>query len=123
MTEPSDQPIESVPPTGPSPDVETDAVANPYCTGVPPVRCNPSLEELYHYMDGFLDEGRAAEVRQRLADCRGCGEIYDVQTQFRRLIEQRCQTELPPDLKDKVFGAIAEISLGPARPDRPDRSS
>ncbi len=109
MTEPSDHPTESDPPPG----FEADAVANPFCMGAPPLRCNPSLDELYRYMDGFLDEGREAEVRNRLADCRGCGEIYDLQTQFRRLIEQRCQTELPPNLKDKVFGAIAEIELGP----------
>ena len=72
--------------------------------------CRPSLEELFHYMDGALDDDRRATMRSHLDACRGCGELYHVQAGFRHLIEMRChQTELPPDLPQRVFQAITDL--------------
>jgi len=66
-------------------------------------------------MDGALDDRRRADVRSHLDDCGGCGELYDVQAQFRRLVEVRCRAELPADLPDRVFNAIAALGLPPKR--------
>ena len=45
--------------------------------------CRPSLEELFHYMDGALDDDRRATMRSHLDACRGCGELYHVQAGYR----------------------------------------
>ena len=46
--------------------------------GQQPVGCQPSLEELYNYMDGYMDEQRQAAVRTHLSKCGGCEEFYQV---------------------------------------------
>ena len=78
-----------------------------------PAGCTPSLEELYRYMDGALDGSRKAHVESHLHACGGCGQLYDVQAQFLRLIGVRCKEPLPPDLPDRIFGAIAELGQPP----------
>lgn len=104
------------PATGP-PDAGPGAPASPPTAKaeVAPAGCAPSLEELYQYMDGALDETRKAHFQSHLDGCGGCGELYHVQAQFLRLIEVRCRIELPPELPDRVFGAIAELGLPPKR--------
>ena len=112
------------PSAGPAAPPPAPPVPTPARSELPPARCTPSFEELYRYMDGQLDEGRNAFIRSHLDACGGCGELYELQTQFRRLIELRCQSELPSDLRDKVFGAISELELGPEgrSSSSPDRS-
>jgi mycothiol system anti-sigma-R factor len=100
MSEPTDQP--------------SDRPPGPIAFGpLPKMSCSPSLEELFQYMEGSSDESRQAFVRSDLCSCPGCVELFDIQSQFRRLVEMRCQSELPTDLKDRVFGAIGELKLGP----------
>jgi len=103
------------PPTSPEPGSQEPGQPLAAKAGLPPAGCAPSLEELYQYMDGALDETRKAHVQSHLDGCGGCGELYHVQAQFLRLIEVRCKTELPPELPDRVFGAIAELGFPPKR--------
>jgi len=86
----------------------TDRSANPSSAGA--LGCRPSLEELYRYMDGFLDDDHRAHLRSHIDACGGCGELYHLQAGFRHLIEMRCrQTELPPDLPERVFRAVTDL--------------
>ena len=91
---------------------------------LPPTGCAPSLDELYRYIwtapSTAAVEGTSSPISTPAA---GCGELYDVQAQFLKLIEVRCKSELPPDLPDRVFGAIAELGLPPKRSLDPGRSS
>lgn len=66
-------------------------------------------------MDGALDEHRKAHVQSHLTSCGGCGELYDVQAQFLRLLSVRCKTDPPADLPDRIFGAIPELGPPPKR--------
>lgn len=79
--------------------------------------CAPSLEELFQYMDGFLDQSQQAHLRSHLDDCGGCGQLYDFQTGFRDLVGRHCQAEAPADLADRIFGAIPDLRrhFGPGR--------
>jgi mycothiol system anti-sigma-R factor len=85
------------------------------------VGCTPSLAELFRYMDGFLDDGRHAELRSHLDRCGPCDDLYHFQARFRRMIGMRCQVELPPDLADRIFGAITGGDGNPGRPTDPTR--
>ncbi len=71
--------------------------------------CQPSLEELYRYMDGFLDDGRRERIRSHLEACGGCDELYHFHTGLRHLVGRRCQADLPPDLPQRVFKAITDL--------------
>ena len=100
-------------PEAASPQPSPQTVPTPASIDVPPAPCTPSLDDLYRYLDGQPDTARQAFLKSKLAACGGCVEQYELQAQFRRLIEMRCQSELPADLRDKVFGAITELELGP----------
>lgn len=74
--------------------------------GQQPVGCQPSMDELYKYMDGYMDEKRQADVRSHLSHCGGCEELYTFQSSFRHLIGVRCRTEPPKDLSKRIFKSI-----------------
>lgn len=86
-----------------------------------PVGCTPSFAELFRYMDGFLDDGRQADVRSHLDRCGPCDDLYHFQARFRQMIGMRCHVELPPDLPSRIFGAIADGDGPPGRPNDPAR--
>jgi mycothiol system anti-sigma-R factor len=99
MTDDSDTPSEE--------DRTTRDPVDPTSGGA--LGCRPSLEELFRYMDGALDDDRIAHMRSHLDACGGCGELYHFQTGLRHLIEMRCRSELPPDLANRVFRAITDL--------------
>jgi hypothetical protein len=71
-----------------------------------PMGCQPSLADLFCYMDGVMDEVQRAQWDSRVHDCTGCGHLYRVQASFRALVEVRCRTELPPDLAGRIFASL-----------------
>ncbi|MGH1489900.1 MAG: anti-sigma factor family protein [Acidimicrobiales bacterium] len=75
-----------------------------------PVGCQPSLEEIYKYMDGYLDEDRQSVVSSHLHNCGGCDDLYHFQAGLKNLLGTRCQSELPADLPQRVFRAITDLS-------------
>ena len=74
--------------------------------------CQPSLEDIYRYMDGAMEPERQTMVQQHLGDCSGCDDYLHFHTGLQKLIGTRCQTELPLDLPDRVFKAITDKPLG-----------
>ncbi len=77
--------------------------------GLGPMGCQPSLEEIYRYMDGYLDEDRQAVISSHLHNCGGCDDFYHFQTGLRDLLGLRCRSELPADLATRVFRAVTDL--------------
>lgn len=77
--------------------------------GLGPMGCQPSLEEIYQYMDGYLDEAGQAKISSHLHNCGGCDDFYHFHTGLRDLLGLRCRSELPSDLPQRVFRAITEL--------------
>lgn len=79
----------------------------------PPARmtwgCQPSLEDLYRYMDGAMDSDRAQLITAHFEHCDGCDDFYHFHTGLRHLVENCCRSELPKDLPDRVFRAITDL--------------
>lgn len=90
------------------PPNDTAAAPRPVDPTGAPLGCTPSLAELFRYMDGFLDDRLRADLQTHLADCPPCGDLYQFQIVFRHMIGRRCQVDLPPDLPDRIFRAIAD---------------
>ena len=78
--------------------------------GLGPMGCQPSLEDLYRYMDGYLDEERTAMISSHLHDCGGCDDFYHFQAGLRLLLTTRCRADLPVGLPQRVFRAITDQS-------------
>lgn len=73
---------------------------------LPPLRCTPSFNELFRYMDGALDTDHQAVIRSHLDDCGCCGEVYSFQTVLRKLVEAGCRVDLPAGLPERIFDSL-----------------
>lgn len=67
------------------------------------------MEDLYHYMDGFVDGERRARIQSHLNACGGCGDLYKFHALLRDLVGQKCQADMPDGLSRRVFGAIDDL--------------
>lgn len=74
-----------------------------------PVGYQPSLEEIFQYLDGQLDEDHQSKLSAHLHQCGGCDDIYNFQAGFKRLLGSSCRSQLPADLPQRVFRAINEL--------------
>ncbi|MEM9652764.1 MAG: hypothetical protein AAGA65_11755 [Actinomycetota bacterium] len=72
------------------------------------VGCQVSLEDLFRYMDGHLDEQRQQEVREKLSSCSETAKYYHFQASFRHLIGKGCKSELPADLSQRIFRSLPD---------------
>jgi mycothiol system anti-sigma-R factor len=64
--------------------------------------CNDSLAELYTFLDGELTDDKRVEIRQHLDDCSPCLERFDFQAELKAVISQKCQEEVPQELRDRI---------------------
>ena len=71
--------------------------------------CREAVEELYHYLDGEL----TVDVRERIAvhldDCSPCFSAFEFHSELKLVISQRCRSELPNGLRDRVLDALRAL--------------
>ncbi len=93
-------------------DPETDQRSGPPQgrVGGGPIGYQPSLEEIFQYLDGHLDEDRQTMMTSHLNQCGGCDDLYHFQVGLKQLLGTRCRSELPADLPQRVFRAITDLS-------------
>ena len=72
------------------------------------LNCEQVLAQLYEYIDGELDENLIEEIRAHLKKCKCCYPRYDFEAAFLRFLGEHGKTEVPSELKRKVFAAILE---------------
>ena len=68
--------------------------------------CNESLAELYTFLDGELTDDKRVEIRQHLDDCSPCLERFDFQAELKAVISQKCQEEVPQELRDRIARSL-----------------
>jgi mycothiol system anti-sigma-R factor len=68
--------------------------------------CRQALTELFTYLDGEMGADERHQVAQHLDRCSDCLETFEFHHELRALIAQRCRTEAPESLKDRILGAI-----------------
>lgn len=72
----------------------------------PDVSCRASMEDLYRYMDGYVDDDQRKQIQSHLNGCGGCGEVYDFHAVLHELVGRKCRTEMPEGLQQRVFRSI-----------------
>jgi mycothiol system anti-sigma-R factor len=78
-----------------------------------PLSCEPSFGILFQFLDGALDLGQQADVRQHLDDCPSCSLVYDAQAELKQALASSCRIDPPAGLADKVFAAVLAGSADP----------
>ena len=71
-----------------------------------PMSCDASIEELYSYLDGVLDQSKANSIKSHLASCPGCDDVYNFHGRLQSLVGQMGRAEMPAELPQRVFNSI-----------------
>jgi len=67
------------------------------------VNCRDCLERLDTYLDRELTDAEVVMVRQHLADCPPCEELYLLQVHVKRLVKVCCDRgEAPASLRSRL---------------------
>lgn len=75
-----------------------------------PVSCDASIEELYGYLDGALDQTMAQNIQSHLATCSGCDEVFSFHNRLQTMVGQLGRTEMPTELPERIFGSILGLT-------------
>ncbi len=74
-----------------------------------PGDCRQAIEELYEFLDGELTQGNRASIDRHLDDCSHCFDAFEFQAELKALVSQKCRSELPDGLKNRVFAALRAL--------------
>lgn len=75
-----------------------------------PVSCDASIQELYGYLDGALDQSKAQSIQSHLASCSGCDDVFSFHNHLHSMVGQLGRTEMPEELPQRVFGSILGLT-------------
>lgn len=78
--------------------------------------CSEAVHQLYHYLDGELNDERRAQIRAHLESCPPCFEGFEFEYELRELIKRKCQESAPASLKNRIAQAIHHEELHPFGP-------
>jgi len=72
------------------------------------VSCDPTIEELYSYIDGYLGEPRKTEFKSHLETCTGCDDVYHFHIGLRSMLGS-CREEMPADVRRRLLDSITKL--------------
>ncbi len=75
--------------------------------------CADAVAELFSYLDGALSDDRRSLIQTHLDACAPCFDAYEFHVELKMVIQQRCRSELPPGLKDRIFRQVFETGGPP----------
>ncbi|QVQ54114.1 mycothiol system anti-sigma-R factor [Spiractinospora alimapuensis] len=82
------------------------------CEGPSDTPCSEVLAKVYAYLDGELEEGGCAEIREHLDQCEPCLREYGLDEAVKRLVARCCGRDpVPPGLRDKVLTRLASAEV------------
>ncbi len=74
------------------------------------VPCTEVLAMVYSYIDGEMDDGSCAEIRQHLDECGPCLREYGLDELVKKLVHKCCgQEPVPGELRTKVLTRLAAV--------------
>ncbi len=68
--------------------------------------CDQVISKLWEYLDGALDDARAAKIREHLEMCARCLPQYNFEVAFLELLKRNSSQPVPASLRRNVFEAL-----------------
>ena len=68
--------------------------------------CDEALHEIYHLLAGELDDTKREKIAQHLDECTPCAEPYDFDAELRKVVQQQCRDQAPPELLTRIELAL-----------------
>ncbi len=83
------------------------------CSGFDaPGDCRDAAAELHTFLDGALTDERRVLIAGHLDSCSGCFDAFEFHAELRQLISQRCQCEVPDELRERILSSLADLATG-----------
>lgn len=73
--------------------------------------CVEAIDQLYVYLDGHCKELDRQVIKDHLDGCSPCLDAFDFHAELQQLVQDRCSSELPEGLRDKVLGALKSLEF------------
>lgn len=71
--------------------------------------CKQAVEELYEFLGGELTPEKRESIKVHLDACPPCLTAYEFHSELKVVVSQKCRTELPVGLRDRVFDALRAL--------------
>jgi len=72
------------------------------------INCGDCARALNSYIDRELSDDDIVQVRQHLAECGGCIDLYQFEESVRRLVRVRCREQSAPEsLRVRITMSLA----------------
>jgi len=81
------------------------------------VNCSEAVHVLYHFLDGELTPERKLLIEYHLDACHPCLEAFEFEVELRELIKQRCQEQVPDELRLRIKELLASEACAPGTKD------
>jgi mycothiol system anti-sigma-R factor len=75
------------------------------------IECRETVERLYHFLDGELDEQLRVRIEVHLKGCPPCGDIVAFEASLRRVVAARCRENLPDELRERIAEALQSARI------------
>jgi mycothiol system anti-sigma-R factor len=73
------------------------------------IDCRAAVQDLYEYLDGELTAEMRTSISDHLDACAPCLDAFEFHNELKMLVGQKCRTELPTGLRDRVFDALRAL--------------
>lgn len=74
-----------------------------------PSDCKDAVEQLYEFLDGELTQQKRTSISDHIDACGHCLDAYEFHTELKSVIGEKCRTDLPEGLRDRVFDALRAL--------------
>jgi len=71
--------------------------------------CKEAVEQLYEFLDGELTPEKRTSISDHIDACGHCLDAYEFHAELKTVISEKCRTDLPPGLRDRVFDALRAL--------------
>lgn len=89
-------------------DIEPTPASDDACAA-DPSGCKDAVEQLYEFLDGELTDEKRSSISTHIDDCGHCLDVYEFHAELKTVISEKCRTELPSGLKERVFDALRAL--------------
>lgn len=73
------------------------------------IDCRAAVEELYEYLDGELTTEKRVFITEHLDACGPCLDAFEFHSELKIVVSEKCRTELPSGLRERVFDALRAL--------------
>lgn len=73
------------------------------------IDCKAAVEELYVFLDGELTVEKRTSITEHLDACAPCLDAFEFHHELKILVSQKCRSDLPPGLRDRVLDALRAL--------------